>query len=421
MPQKILVKGPALSRSGYGEQTRFALEALRTREDLFEVYIVNIPWGQTGHITEDTEENNWIRETIVKTLHAIGEKTQFDISLQVTIPPEFEKIAPVNIGYTAGIETTKVSPQWLVTSNNVVDKILTISQHSRKTFENTTCNIQNNETGQVLENYRLNKPIEVVSYPVREVEPEPLDIEFSTTKNFLAIAQWGPRKNLEATIAGFISEFKDDPDVGLVLKTNLTCDSIYDRSRTHQRLTDFLRAINVPDRKCKIHLLHGEVSTANLTWLYQHPTMKALINIAHGEGFGLPLFEAAYNGLPLVTITWGGQLDFLTKENKKGKAVPRCARVDFDLGVVRDEHVWEGVIEKDAMWAYAKEASYRRALREILTKEKHYKKEATVLQNHLKKKFAKEEMLANFVSQIYEEPDAQVQEWLAKLAEMEDM
>ena len=73
------------------------------------------------------------------------------------------------------------------------------------------------------------------------------------------------------------------------------------------------------------------------------------------------------------------------------------------------------------MWAYAKEASYRRALREILTKEKHYKKEATVLQNHLKKKFAKEEMLANFVSQIYEEPDAEVQEWLAKLAEMEDM
>ena len=48
MRKKIFVKGPVLSQSGYGEQARFALRALRSREDLFDVYIQPIPWGKTG-------------------------------------------------------------------------------------------------------------------------------------------------------------------------------------------------------------------------------------------------------------------------------------------------------------------------------------------------------------------------------------
>ncbi len=45
--------------------------------------------------------------------------------------------------------------------------------------------------------------------------------------------------------------------------------------------------------------------------LYEHDKVKCLVNIAHGEGFGLPLFEAARAGLPIATIPWSGQLDFL--------------------------------------------------------------------------------------------------------------
>ena len=48
MRKRILVKGPLLSRSGYGEQSRFALQALRSREDIYDIYILNIPWGRTG-------------------------------------------------------------------------------------------------------------------------------------------------------------------------------------------------------------------------------------------------------------------------------------------------------------------------------------------------------------------------------------
>ena len=38
MKKKIFVRGPVLSQSGYGEQSRFALRALRSREDLIYIY-----------------------------------------------------------------------------------------------------------------------------------------------------------------------------------------------------------------------------------------------------------------------------------------------------------------------------------------------------------------------------------------------
>ena len=64
MKKKILVRGPVLSQSGYGEQSRFALRALKSREDLFEIFILPIPWGKTGWLWEETEFRKWMDEKI---------------------------------------------------------------------------------------------------------------------------------------------------------------------------------------------------------------------------------------------------------------------------------------------------------------------------------------------------------------------
>ena len=68
MKTKILVRAPALSQSGYGEQARFALRALKTREDIFDIYLVNINWGNTSWIFHDDEERRWLDHISHKTL-----------------------------------------------------------------------------------------------------------------------------------------------------------------------------------------------------------------------------------------------------------------------------------------------------------------------------------------------------------------
>ena len=98
MKNKILLKGPVLSQSGYGEQARFALRALRSREDIFDIYIIPIAWGKTGWINYDNEERKWIDERIRATQLHNQQKQGYDVSVQVTIPNEWENLAPVNIG-----------------------------------------------------------------------------------------------------------------------------------------------------------------------------------------------------------------------------------------------------------------------------------------------------------------------------------
>ena len=111
MKKKILLRAPLLTRSGYGEQARFALRSLRAHEDEFDIFIQPLEWGKTSWINDLNEEREWIDQTIEKSIYFIQQGGKFDYSLQVTVPNEFENIADVNIGYTAGIETTKVAPQ----------------------------------------------------------------------------------------------------------------------------------------------------------------------------------------------------------------------------------------------------------------------------------------------------------------------
>ena len=119
----VILIGPVTRRAGYGEQARFALRSLRANEDRFNILIQDIPWGKSGQVSEDSEEQRYIMETMAKTQQHIQNNLPIDISIQVTIPNEFKKYAPVNIGYTAGIETTRVTPQWIQQAE-LMDKII---------------------------------------------------------------------------------------------------------------------------------------------------------------------------------------------------------------------------------------------------------------------------------------------------------
>ena len=395
MMKKILVKGPALSLSGYGEQTRFALRVLREQKEIFDIYLMNIPWGRTGWVTEDTEEVGWIHMLMAKTHSFIQQKGQFDISLQVTIPNEFEKIAPVNIGYTAGIETTKVAPQW-IDKARLMDKIIVASNHSKDTFNNTEYKLKNEQTGEIID-FRNTTPIEVVHFPVKNVEPQEINVDFKTDFNFLSVAQWGPRKNIETTIKCFLEEFKDDENVGLVLKANIAKNSLGDKLSCEKRINAIKN--NYKDAKCKIYFLHGNMTDAEMASLYRHPKIKALISTTHGEGFGLPLFEAVCAGLPVIAPKWSGHIDFLmapVKEDGKTKMRNHFVPIDFDLAMVQKEAVWDGVIQADSQWCNVKEYSVKESMRNMFKNYGTPLSRAKKLQEYVLEEFKEEKQKQKF-------------------------
>jgi len=357
MKKRIFLKAPLLTRSGYGEQARFALRALRSREDLFEIFIQPLEWGKTSWITEETEERAWIDQTIEKTIAYLQEGGQFDASLQVTIPNEWEKLTPINIGFTAGMETTKVAAPWLQRGNDM-DAIIVVSNHSKKTYEDTVYMAKNPDT-QEEASYKLNTPIVAINFPIKEYESCPdLGIKLDYDFNFIVVAQMGPRKNVSNTVKWFIEEFRDE-EVGLVLKTNMAKNCHMDRQKVFH---DYKRLVGgLGDRKCKVYLLHGDMDDEEIHSLYHHPQIKAALSLTHGEGFGLPLFEAAYSGIPVIAPGWSGQRDFLVN-HKTGKC--EFFNVEYDLQPIPEQVVWENVIIKESMWAYPREHSAKQKMRE---------------------------------------------------------
>lgn len=330
-----------------------------------------------------------------------------DVSLQITIPNEFEPMAPINIGYTAGVESSKVSPEWLQKCNTM-NKVITTSNHSKFTIESTTYEGKD-QFGKDVQLKNETK-LQTVSYAVRNVEPDPDWVNKNLPNipdfNFLAFAQWGPRKNVEATIKNFVEEFKDE-DVGLILKLNIAKNNVMDKQATLFRLAEFLRTLGFSkeNRKCKIHLIHGHLRESEVRSLFVHPKIKALITTSHGEGFGLSQWEAAQCALPQAMPAWSGYLDFCycrEKDDKSGKMKlrPQFRKIDYDMKTVGPESVWPGVIQPDSQWAFVKDREVKDSMRDLFNNHGFWVKKAKFLQKHVLEEFNADKQHKAFVDAI---------------------
>jgi len=320
-----LVTAPVATRSGYGAHSRDICRAL-IKLDRYDVKIWNVRWGATSMNALSVDDPN-DKVIIDRMLESPQMERQPDLHIHIVIPNEFSPMGKYNIGITAGLEMTACPAQWIEGMNRMNMNVVP-STFVRDTMNSIGFDIMDDKTQQKKGQLKNEKPIEVLFEGTdtniykktvnlsKELKDEMKKVD--DTFNFLYVGHWlqgelgKDRKDAGMLVKVFLETFKNmKKKPGLIMKTSGATFSILDREELLKKLNKLKEQVsgNLPN----IYLLHGDFTDEEMNELYNHPKVKAHVNLTHGEGFGRPLLEASISQKPIITSNWSGHLDFLPK------------------------------------------------------------------------------------------------------------
>jgi glycosyltransferase involved in cell wall biosynthesis len=202
------------------------------------------------------------------------------------------------IGYTVW-ETSKLHPSWAVACNRA-EEVWVPCDWNMEVFR---------DSGVRSPLYKIPHAIDV---PDLATVPEfNLDAISEDAFVFYSIFQWQERKNPYGLLSAYTAAFTGVDDVVLVLKTYKQ-DHAGDRAEIRNLIMDFRRFLRL-EHYPKMFLVVENMSRPNMTAL--HKRGDAFVLLQRSEGWGLPHFEAASCGKPVITPAYGGQTEFLKDDN----------------------------------------------------------------------------------------------------------
>ena len=327
MKPLMVVTAPVGTRSGYGAHSRDICRSLISL-DKWDVRIWPVRWGNTPQNALSEQNPNDV-EIIKRLLQKPEIERQPDFHVHIVVPNEFTAIAKYNIGITAGIETTLCPPNWLEGLNRMNLNIVP-ANFVKETIERSVYDRLDDKTQQKIGEVKSERPIEVLFEgadtnlygKTNEFSKDVLE-EFKNIKEefcFLFVGHWlqggltQDRKDVGSLVKTFLTSFKDKKNQpALILKTSGASPSILDREDIFEKINSIKSQIK--GKLPNIYVLHGDLRDEEVNQIYNHPKVKAHISFTHGEGFGRPLLEASLSEKPVIAPSWGGQMDFLTKDS----------------------------------------------------------------------------------------------------------
>ncbi len=380
MKKRLVFKGPVLTNSGYGVHCKQIARWLETRTDLDVLYIPTV-WGSTSWSIDEKDEKGLVGRIMKKT--NVQPNEHFDISIQNVLPNEWEtKLAKYNIGVSALVETDIMNPEW-IDHINKMDVVIVPSEHSKATV------IKTSET--------FNKVLRTEIHVIPEAFPDeifsedipPLDLDLKTKFNFLMFGQItsnneeSDRKNTYQTLKWLCECFKNDDDVGIIIKTNCSRNTTFDREKTKELLSSYVSK-HRKGMYPKINLIHGNLTPKETIGLYKNPSIKAIVSLSKGEGWGLTTLEAAACDVPVIATNWSGHLDYLNL----GKFI-KC---DYDLLEIPKSRVDDKIFMEKSKWAIVRELSTKKAIKKFREESELPKQWAEDLGKKIRKVFSQEQI-----------------------------
>ncbi len=385
-----IVSSPVDTFSGYGARSRdFIKSLIKAKGNEWDIKLLSQRWGSTpfGFLNEEIEDEKDLLDRIIPQL-----TTHPDVWFQITVPNEFQKIGKyLNIGVTAGIETTICDASWIEGCNRM-DLNLVSSQHAKTVFENSKFEQKDKTTNKTISIVELKSPVEVLFEGVDlnkyfKTTPAKTDLtsELSKIKEdfaFLFVGHWlqgefgEDRKNVGYMVKAFLEVFKGKTNPpALIMKTNSATTSIMDRNSMLEKIEQIRKTVN--GRLPNIYLLHGDLEDEDMNDLYNHSKVKAMVSFTKGEGFGRPLLEFSVVEKPIIASGWSGHIDFLDNES--------AVLVGGELKPIHKSAVIPNMLIEDSQWFAPNDGQAGYALKEVFENYKKYlpgaKKQASISKN----------------------------------------
>ena len=399
MKPVCVVSCPIDTFSGYGHRSRDLVRSLiEIKGSEWDIKILpqvwgNTPWGFLG-------KNDPLRTLMVNEINK-----QPEIWMQITIPSEFQRVGKFNIGVTAGIESTVPPPDWVKGMNNM-DLNLVSSQFTKNTFKHIVFS-EKNDQGQIVNEVKLNKPIEVLfeglDTGVYFKNPSKSNLLNNIEESFcfLFTGHWLPgsfgedRKNVATLIKTFYETFKGrGAKPALLLKTNKVDYSLLDKEEILKDIRRIRDKFDYKDTLPNIYILHGEFTNEELNKVNNDPKVKAFISFTKGEGFGRPLLEQAITGKPVITTNWSGHVDFILPEYN--------ILLGGELKPIHKSAANKWLI-KEAQWFNVDTEIASKAMKDVYKKYKKYTENSRKQTKYLKDNFSQSKMteiLGNYMGKI---------------------
>lgn len=281
-----------------GDTSGYASAARSYVKSLHETGQVNLTTSAVSFEQEHTTHGQYN-----KLIQELNNKP-IDFKIQIThlTPENFPGLRTqgrYNIGYTTW-ETDKLPHGWKDLCN-VMDEIWVPSEWNKKVFESSG----------------VIRPIIVIPHVIEvpdttNIKPLELSNVESDVFTFYSIFQWIERKNPVGLLKAYFTEFQNGEKVALALKSYRLNTSPSEQETIRGDIKKIKQSLNL--KNYPPILFFGKLMPAD-QMASLHKAGNCFVLAHRAEGFGIPHAEAMSYGNPVIASGYGGNLDFMNKDN----------------------------------------------------------------------------------------------------------